>query len=102
MALAARVFRTGVLDETDSADIGIPQVPLSKLHGEPAHRELTASGVRALLRCKVTGMQRGRDGLRVCFRERSGTSTIDADWVAVAVPHWSASRELAGHGVDGL
>ncbi|WP_236623120.1 hydroxysqualene dehydroxylase HpnE [Saccharopolyspora rectivirgula] len=101
MALAARVFRTGVLDETDSADIGIPQVPLSKLHGEPAHRELTASGVRVLLRCKVTGMQRGRDGLRVCFRERSGTSTIDADWVVVAVPHWSASRLLAGHGVAG-
>src|SRR5699024_2350047 len=32
LALATKVFRTGLLDSTDAADIGVPERPLDALH----------------------------------------------------------------------
>ena len=45
LALAVKVFRTGLLDRADSADIGWSAVPLRQLHGENAARALAAAGV---------------------------------------------------------
>src|SRR5699024_7589555 len=36
LALATKVFRTGLLDSTDAADIGVPEKPLNELHVQPA------------------------------------------------------------------
>ncbi|MGI5215700.1 hydroxysqualene dehydroxylase HpnE [Plantactinospora sp. CA-290183] len=88
LALAARVFRTGLLDRADAADLGRPTAPLSELHGGPA---------RTLLR------QRGatvRTGVRVRqIRAEDGGYRISGDGielavaaVVLAVPHPQAAR----------
>ena len=36
LALATMVFRTGLLDAADACDVGVPAVPLQRLHGDAA------------------------------------------------------------------
>src|SRR5439155_14516556 len=36
LLLATMVFRTGLLDAADACDIGVPAVPLQRLHGDAA------------------------------------------------------------------
>ncbi|HUD69481.1 MAG TPA: hydroxysqualene dehydroxylase HpnE [Acidimicrobiales bacterium] len=45
LALAAKVFREGLLDRADSGDVGWSLVPLATLHGEHASRALADAGV---------------------------------------------------------
>jgi squalene-associated FAD-dependent desaturase len=45
LALAAKVFRTGLLDHAPAADVGYAGVPLGQLHSSAAHDALAASGV---------------------------------------------------------
>src|SRR4029453_13366142 len=45
LALAAKVFRTGLLDARDAADLGWARVPLARLHGEPAAMALADARV---------------------------------------------------------
>jgi squalene-associated FAD-dependent desaturase len=52
--LAGFVFRTAMLTDRLAADIGVADVPLSQLHGEPALGALRAVGVDVRLRSKVT------------------------------------------------
>jgi len=40
LALAATVFRTGLLDDPEAADIGWSRVPLQQLHGDAARHRL--------------------------------------------------------------
>ena len=47
LALAAKVFRTGLLDRADAADIGWPIVPLGELHGDAAARALDGPASRS-------------------------------------------------------
>ena len=96
LALAVKVFRTGVLDGTDSADIGIPRRPLGALHDTAAHRALHAAGVRVLLRTKAVGLRRDALGWRVPVRGRGGEDVLNADSVVVAVPHQHATALLTG------
>ena len=42
LALATMVFRTGLLDAADACDIGVPAVPLQRLHGDAAATALEA------------------------------------------------------------
>ncbi|RMI30741.1 FAD-dependent oxidoreductase, partial [Streptomyces triticirhizae] len=49
LALAAKVFRTGLLSSPGAADIGLPRVPLGTLHDELARAALARAGVRVLL-----------------------------------------------------
>jgi uncharacterized protein with NAD-binding domain and iron-sulfur cluster len=53
LGLAAFVFRTGLLDESDACDLAIPTVPLARLHGDAAEAALRARGVRVQLRAQV-------------------------------------------------
>ena len=84
LALAAKVFRTGLLDESDAADVGYASAPLSQVHGAAALRALAAAGAtvrtRSAARRVVPSAGRGleveADGLRVA-----------ADAVIAAVPH---------------
>lgn len=85
---AIKVFKTGLLEESDAADIGWSRVPLRELHGVPALEVLRRGGVSVELRSKVEALSvtavDGRDavsGLRVDGAE------VEVDAVVLAVPH---------------
>ncbi|MHA6799785.1 hydroxysqualene dehydroxylase HpnE [Bounagaea algeriensis] len=101
LALAVRVFRTGVLHETASADIGVPRLPLRELHGDPAARALAAAGVAVHANTKVRGIFRGSDGLRAATRDRGRHASLRADHVVLAVPHQQATALVADLPVHG-
>ncbi|MGI8576632.1 MAG: hydroxysqualene dehydroxylase HpnE [Nocardioidaceae bacterium] len=93
LALAAKVFRSGLLDEVDAGDIAIPLVPLSDLHDGPARRLLARLGVRCRTGERVTEIAAcpsSEVDSGWIVRTRGGDAVVDA--VVVAVPHWQASR----------
>ncbi|WP_370591358.1 hydroxysqualene dehydroxylase HpnE [Saccharopolyspora montiporae] len=95
MALAAKVFRTGVLDATRSMDVGVPRVPLARLHGVAAHDALLDAGVRVHLRSKVRALApRSTGGFDLAVDGTSGNGSLDADSVVVATPHTAAAQLL--------
>jgi squalene-associated FAD-dependent desaturase len=77
LALAAKVFRTGLLDETDAADIGYAAVPLQRLHGDAAAPALAEAGVDVRTKVRVDSL-----------------AELAADVVVAAVPHDEAARLL--------
>jgi len=96
LALAAKVFRTGVLDHASSGDIGYALAPLGELHSTAARRALADSGVDVRLGHRVESVT--PEG-RVVVRHRDTTSTVTASAVVVAVPPRDACRlvpELTG------
>ncbi|HWB21645.1 MAG TPA: hydroxysqualene dehydroxylase HpnE [Gaiellaceae bacterium] len=90
LALAVKVFRTGLLDESDACDIGVPSVPLQQLHADPAAAALTSLGARIETSAAVRRIDRTDDGLKVHLRD----TEEPADAVIVAVPHDSAAQLL--------
>ncbi|MGI8680239.1 MAG: hydroxysqualene dehydroxylase HpnE [Jatrophihabitans sp.] len=82
LALAAKVFRTGLLEHADAADIGYAAVPLGYLHDVAARRALGAAGVDVLLRHRAREVRPDRVELQTPDGER----TLHADGVVVAVP----------------
>jgi len=105
LALAATVVQQALLGKTGAADIGIPRLPLSELHGSAASRALSSRNVKVLLNAKVTAIEPAapadprapvyhRDpsmGTGVspgsfCVAVRDGEA-IAADVVVLAVPH---------------
>ena len=53
LAGAVKVFRTGLLDSADAADIGIPAAPFQQLHADPAQAAIEQRGGRVLLSSPV-------------------------------------------------
>jgi hydroxysqualene dehydroxylase len=90
LALAAKVFRTGLLDRSENCDIGVPAVPLSQLHGEPAMAYLLAHGAQVRLHAPVQEIRRDDNGFEVV----TGEDTIAADAVVVATAADAAARLL--------
>jgi squalene-associated FAD-dependent desaturase len=90
LAMAVKVFRTGLLDSSDACDIGMPEVPLQRLHGEAAAIALAAAGARVSLATPVRSVRRGGDGLRLQLEGSSAEA--DADAAIVAVPHHALAR----------
>jgi hydroxysqualene dehydroxylase len=89
LALAVKVFRTGLLDRTDAGDVGWATVPLSELHGDRAVRALDKAGVDVVLGARVQGVStRGDGGFDVATDE---TNQV-ADAVVVATPPEAAQR----------
>ena len=82
LALAVKVFRTGMLDAADAGDIGWSSVPLGQLHGTNGARALAAAGVGVRLGVPVTGLARGAAGWVVS----TGDGDLVADDVIVAAP----------------
>lgn len=80
LALAVKVFRTGLLDRNDGADIGVPAVPLSRLHHDAALAALEAAGVDVRLGARVRGLD----------------DVAGHDAVIVAVPHTALDAILPG------
>jgi len=56
LALAVKVFRTGLLDDAHGADIGWSRVPLSRLHHDAAFAALDAAGVEVVLGARVESL----------------------------------------------
>jgi squalene-associated FAD-dependent desaturase len=88
LALAAKVFRTGLLSKRDAGDIGYARAPLSEVHGEPAARSLLAAGARVNLHAPVRGITGRSDPADGAQRfEVNAGGPVDADAVVMAVPH---------------
>lgn len=102
LAVAAKVFRTGLLDEADAADLGWARIPLADLHVDPAAAALEAGGATLRRGARVVGIDppTGRGGagrLAVVLAD----DRIEADAVVLAVPHDAAADLLpAGAGID--
>ncbi|MFE9256657.1 hydroxysqualene dehydroxylase HpnE [Streptomyces sp. NPDC006879] len=97
LALAAMVFKTGLLSDSGAADIGWAQVPLGELHDTLARKALDAAGVRTELRTKVTGVTRTEaDGWRIATEH----GPLDADAVVLAVPQREAHGLLPQGALD--
>ncbi len=82
LALAVRVFREGLLDHRDAADVGWSLVPLRTLHGTRAHRALLDAGVDVRLSSPVRSL--GRRGAHHVVVVEGSTVPVDA--LVVATP----------------
>lgn len=94
LALCAMVFRTALLERADASDIGVPRVPLSQLHGEPAAAYLRERGATVLTNTAARAIHRDGNGFTV---ELDG-QTISVDAVVLATPPEPAAAILP----DGL
>jgi squalene-associated FAD-dependent desaturase len=95
LALAAKVFQTGLLSDARAGDIGWSRVPLARLHGEPAMVALSEAGADVRLRTKVAAIEAG-DGTagHAPMTVVADGERIDADAVVLAVPHHIAADLL--------
>ena len=85
LALAAKVFQTGLLERNDGADIGVPTVPLIDLHGRPARTALEGAGADIRLGVKVQRVLAPPDETLGVAEEGGGGARADA--VILATPH---------------
>lgn len=83
LAAAAKVFRTGLLDAADAADLGIPAVPLGRLHAEPAAAALAEAGAEVRLGTAVRAVRRQDNAVAVVCDD----GVLEVDAAVVAVPH---------------
>jgi squalene-associated FAD-dependent desaturase len=83
LALAAFVFRTGLLSASDAGDIGFHQATLGETIGAPAVRALREAGVELRLGWRAERLVRTASGLQAHGRGEA----LDAEAVVVAVPH---------------
>jgi squalene-associated FAD-dependent desaturase len=88
LQLAARVFRTGLLDTADAGDIGWAAVPLGELHGDAGCAALGRAGVTVRTNSVVRAVAPHAGGWVV--HTEGGSLSTDA--VVVAVP----PRDAAG------
>ncbi|HET9091375.1 MAG TPA: hydroxysqualene dehydroxylase HpnE [Acidimicrobiales bacterium] len=97
LALAAKVFKTGLLTRADAADIAWSEVPLAELHVEPARRLLESLGAEFRLRSRVTGLVLADPVGSGPARVRgvaAGGEVLEAEAVVLAVPHDAAAGLL--------
>jgi squalene-associated FAD-dependent desaturase len=90
LALAAKVFRTGLLDDAGGADIGWSRVPLGALHGDAAERALAARGVEVVTHARVAAVRPQGPGGSIAIE--SDRNVVHADAAVVAVPNTVAAR----------
>ncbi|HEX5583438.1 hydroxysqualene dehydroxylase HpnE, partial [Gaiella sp.] len=93
---AAKVFRTGLLDESDACDLAVPRVPLQELHGDAGEAALRAAGVHVELGTVVTGIEAVETGLEIA----TPGAPVEADAVVVAVPHLVVAKIVPPGVVD--
>ncbi|GAA2939020.1 MULTISPECIES: hydroxysqualene dehydroxylase HpnE [Streptomyces] len=91
MALAAMVFKTGLLSDPGAADIGWAAVPLGDLHDALARKALESAGVDIRVRNRATGLSRAEDGRWAVVADGE---RFEADTVVLAVPQGQAHALL--------
>jgi squalene-associated FAD-dependent desaturase len=99
LAMAAKVFQTGLLDDPRAADIGWSRVPLGQLHGERAGAALAQAGVEVRLGVPVRSIETGPSDEpdqadRASFAVKVDGGGFDAEAVILAVPHDAAGSLL--------
>ncbi|MBW5249152.1 FAD-dependent oxidoreductase [Streptomyces sp. P01-B04] len=97
LALAAKVFKTGLLSEPGAADIGWASVPLGDVHDTLSRKALDSAGVRTELRTRAGALTRTDDGRWVVD---TGAERIEADTVVLAVPQREAHDLLPEGAID--
>jgi squalene-associated FAD-dependent desaturase len=100
LGLVAGLVRNACMTRRDGADIGVPALPLSRLHAGPATELLGRLGATIRLGTRVVALAAGpRGGYRVRVSDTgsgeggcgTGAQTISADGVVLAVPAWQAA-----------
>ncbi len=97
LALAAMVFKTGLLSDPGAADIGWARVPLGDLHDRLAREALDAAGVRTATRTRVSSVRADGDG---GWSVDIPGETLRADAVVLAVPQREAYDLLPAGALD--
>jgi hydroxysqualene dehydroxylase len=97
LALAAKVFHTGLLTDASAGDIGWSLVPLDQLHAQAAMRRLLAAGAEVRTRTKVDRLERRPADWVV--HERDG-HRHQVDGVVLAVPPPQAEALLPTGSLD--
>ena len=82
LALAVKVFRTGLLDTADGGDMGWSNVPLGELHGDAGERALSSAGVEMVFGTAVEQISPAGGG----FTVTAGARSVEASAVVVATP----------------
>jgi squalene-associated FAD-dependent desaturase len=98
LAMAAYVFREGLLTDRSAGDIGWARVSLQQLHGDAAVRALSERGATVRTGTKAVEVVPGTDGWTV--RVRTGTDPVEdlaVDAVVLALPP-KATETLAPAG----
>jgi hydroxysqualene dehydroxylase len=99
LALAAKVFRTGLLDHAPASDVGYAAAPLGALHSEAAASALDRAGVEVLLGHRVELVEPSARGVVVDARGRDGARRLTGDAAVLALPHhevFAAAPALLG------
>ncbi len=91
LAMAAKVFQTGLLSDAAAGDIGWSRIPLQQLHGQAAVRALESAGAEIRTRCRVSELVPDDGGWLV--RDQAG-GTERVRQVVLAVPPEQAERLL--------
>lgn len=97
MALAAKVFKTGLLSEPGAADIGWAAVPLGDLHDTLARKALESAGVSIRLRTRASSLTRTEDDR---WAVTTDGERFEADTVVLAVPQGDTHRLLPDGALD--
>ncbi|HET6684659.1 MAG TPA: hydroxysqualene dehydroxylase HpnE [Gaiella sp.] len=90
LALATKVFRTGLLDAADGGDVAVPRVPLQRLHAAAAKEALERLGARVSASAPIRSVEPQADG----YVLRGDDLVEPAEAVVVAVPHDDAPGVL--------
>jgi hydroxysqualene dehydroxylase len=100
LALAATVFRLGLLTDAAAGDIGWSRVPLGRLHDAAARQALAAAGVDVGTATRVRTVAPIAGGWRLAVTHRGRVGDVLADRVVCAVPPAAAARLLPAERVD--
>jgi squalene-associated FAD-dependent desaturase len=88
LALAARVFQTGLFDGRSNGDIGMARVPLNDLHAASATRLLDRLGVAVTTRSQVHRIEPAAPG----FILRTSGGDLVSKQVVLATPQGPAAK----------
>jgi len=94
LALAAFVFRTGLLSSRDAGDIGFHRATLGETIDAPARRALRDAGVQVRLGWRARRLERSANGIEVHGQHADGPDGLSARAAVVAVPHTRAASLL--------
>lgn len=98
LALAARVFRTGLLDSNDGGDLGWSKVPLGVLHGDRPLHALVRRGVEISFAHPVSGVSPTGRGWSIALNDRK----IEVDALIVALAPGATESMLGQDAVGNL
>jgi squalene-associated FAD-dependent desaturase len=96
LAMAAKVFQTGLLTDSAAADIGWSRAPLGLLHGERGASALAKAGAQVRMGETVERIEYSEYGdlNGGNFAVRTSAGKLDADAVVVALPHYCTEEVL--------